>query len=177
MRSITYFLIIVIFCFINCKSFNKITYDSVNTLSGNPKKEIESNDKIDNWKTYEIFFKLSSDEDCINIKMMAETYDEVSGKNIALKIFFIIDKAVDISRFNQEKKILFSELGRNYNFNWSARQNIDVCSIRNDPIKRLDKNNVFRIRFTAFKITNFLYNINIFSDSQIKIMDKNSLIK
>ncbi|MBN2403518.1 MAG: hypothetical protein JXN64_14160 [Spirochaetes bacterium] len=171
-----YFIIILLFL-IQCKSVDKSDYKNTNILKGNAVREIESGHKIDNWKTYELFFTLNDSEECIKVNLSSAKFDEVLNEDTAIKTFFIVEKAIDISKFGMDKKSLFSEIGRNYDYNWSAMQEITICSSAADPIKTLDKNNNFRIRFTVFKDFNFKYTLNIFSDHPVKITDKNPVIK
>jgi hypothetical protein len=144
------------------------------TFSGNTADAIESFEKIDNWKTFETFFILNQPEDCIKISINSEIFDELESKKIFLKTYYIIEKAVDVSKFRKENTILFSELGRNFDYNWTAKQELTICSIDSDPIKRLDRTNKIRIRFTTFKENSFKYTIIINSKYPINIGDKNS---
>jgi hypothetical protein len=171
-------IVLLIFIFLmQCRSIDKSAYKNNNIFKGDSIREIESKEKIDNWKTYEIFFTLNGNEDCIKLNLSSDIYDAVINKNTTIKTYFIVEKAIDISKFSLDKKSMFSEIGRNYDYNWNTKQEFDVCSSKSDPIKTLNKNNNFRIRFTVFKDINFKYAINIFSNQSVIITDKNPVIK
>lgn len=165
-------IIIIIIFFTQCKSADKVSFNSKNLFSNNTHKEIESNDKIDRWKTFEVFFNFKKDEECIKINLSSQIYDENLNKNINLKIFFIVEKAIDISKFSSDRKIIYSEIGRNYDYNWNTKQEIDICSSEMDPIKILHKSDTFRIRFTSFRDINYKYSVNIYSKEIINISEK-----
>jgi hypothetical protein len=165
------------FFFIQCKSIEKSTFENNNIFNGNSSTENESKDKIDNEKTFELFFILDDNEECMAINISLESYDETLNKYTKIKTFFIVEKLIDISKFNPDKKSIFSEISRNYDYNWNTKQKIEICSSTTDPIKILNKNNNFRIRFTVFKNINFKYEIIISSKHPVKITEKNPVIK
>jgi hypothetical protein len=171
-RFIKFFLLIIVLL-LHCKSIDKSAYNNNKIFTGNTTSEVESKDKIDNWKTFEIFFNLNNNEDCIKVNLSSEIYDEILNKNIPIKTYFIVEKAIDISKFSLDKKSMFSEMGRNYDYNWNTRLEINICSSETDPIKTLNKNNNFRIRFTVFRDINFKYTVKIFSNQLISITEKN----
>jgi len=139
-----------------------------NLLKGTTIKDIESTDKIDKSNTYEIKFTLNNTEDCIKIKVSSYKTDEILNEKITLNTFFTVEKILDISNFNDPgSKITYSELDSNYDNNWKTKPEIIICSV-NNPIKRLNKDDKFRIRFTAFQENNFSYEIIIQSDYGIK---------
>jgi hypothetical protein len=172
-KLLKYSIIFLSLFILHCASAEKSVSGNNSVLKGNSSKEAESADKIDNSKTFELFFTLDNDEDCISVGLNSEAYDEVLNKYIQLKNFYIVEKSIDISRFNSAKKSMFTEIGRNYDFNWNTRQKIEICSSGTDPIKTLNKNDNFRIRFTVFKDINFKYDIIISSGHKVKIMERN----
>jgi hypothetical protein len=171
LKLFKYFIIMLTLFFIQCKSADKTSLIN-NIFNGNSSKEIESREKIDNWKTFELFFTLNDDEECITINMSSASFDEILNKYMQIKTFFIVEKAIDISKFSPDKKIMFSETGKNYDFNWNTKQKIEICSSATDPIKTLKKNNTFKLRFTAFRDINFKYEIIISSMHPVIITEK-----
>ncbi len=176
-KSFIYFIILITPFFLQCKSVDKTTYKNINNLKGISSREIESRDKIDDGKTFELFFTLDNDEDCLMIDVSSEVYDIILNKNVRIKTFYIIEKSVDLSRFGPDKINVFSEIDRNYDYNWNAKQKIEICSSATDPIKIFKKNNNFRLRFTVFSDKNFKYEITISSEHRIIITEKNAEVK
>ncbi len=151
-----------------CKT-GSVSYYNTNIFKGRSGKDIKGSDSIDKSKTYKLYFILNEKEECIKINMVSTIYDEISGLEKLSKIFFIVEKAVDISQFKKSKneKIIFSELGRNFDYSWNREREIIICSSDVDPIKKLSKN-IYRVRFTIFRNKRFNYEINIFSNNKIK---------
>jgi hypothetical protein len=176
-KSFKCLVILIPLFFIQCKSIEKSSFENNSIFKGNSSKENESKDKIDNGKTFELFFELNDDENCITINMSSESYDEILNKFIQIKTFFIVEKAIDISKFSPEKKSIFSEISRNYDYNWNTKQKILICSSKTDPIKTLNKTNNFRIRFTIYNDIKFKYEIIISSKHPVTITEKNPVIK
>ncbi len=157
---------------IKCASTDQYANITRNTFTGGSAGEIGSGEKIDQWKTFEIFFLFKNNEDCIKINITSEMFEEIENKKKLIKTYFIIEKAIDVSKFNSDSNILYSEISRNYDSNWTAKQEIEICSSDSDPIKRLNKGDLFRIRFTTFRDDNYKYIINIYSKNPVNISEK-----
>lgn len=159
---------IILLGFLHCKSANNINSSNKNTLKGIANKVILSKEKIDKEDTYEVYFTIKNREMCIKIGMSSKIYDSITRNGKIVKTFFIVEKVVDISQFNDRRgeKIVFSELGRNFDHNWEREKDITICSSKVDPIKRLDKN-IYRIRFTTFMKKEFNFEVSLFSKNKI----------
>jgi hypothetical protein len=171
-RTGVYIVLLFMFLLSKCVSTDRASDLPGNVFSGYSSGTMESKDKIDKWKTFELFFTLDNPEDCIKINIISEIFDEISNKKIFLKTYFTVEKAVDVSKFSKENAVLYSEMGRNFDYNWTAKQDLEICSSDSDPIKKLNKSGKYRIRFTIFKDINFKYNININSKNKIHINEK-----
>lgn len=171
-RNLKSIILIILFFLIQCTSSEKPAYNNKNSYNNTTQKAFESDDKIDRWKTYEIFFKLSKDEECININLSSQIFDEAINKNINFKTYFIVEKAVDISKFISDKKIVYSEIGNNFDNSWNTKQEIEIRSSEMDPIKKLKNSSTYRIRFTTFRDLNFNFSILIFSKNSITLTEK-----
>ena len=95
-----------------------------------------------------------------------------------MKIFFLVEKAIDISRFMNAngKKFVLSEIGRNFDYNWKRKKEIIICSSRVDPIKKFDKA-IYRIRFTTFREEDFHFMIKIHSKDKINFLEKYTFVE
>ena len=171
-RNIKHFFFIILMILIQCTSAEKPTYNNKNSYNNTTQKAFDSDEKIDRWKTYEIFFKLSKDEECININFSSQIFDEAINKNINFKTYFIIEKAVNISKFISDKKIIYSEIGRNFDNSWNTKQEIEICSSEMDPIKKLKNSSTYRIRFTTFRDLNYNFTILVFSKNTITLTEE-----
>lgn len=127
---------------------------------------IKANTKtIDSPATREIYFILPQPEECIQIGIAAKNLSEDSPYiKKTERIYFIVEKAIDISRFNiKGRQFEFSEISRNFDNSWAPKNNVLICSSGSDPIKKLDSS-VYRIRFTSFTKDMYAFDIRIISD-------------
>ncbi len=147
-----------------------------NTLKGSSSEKIRTADRIDTGKTYEVFFVINEDEECIKVNINAIYMDEVAQTEMSAKTYFIVEKAVDISRFGDAKKRMFTELGRNFDFSWNRERDALICSSESDPIKKLKKD-IYRIRFTIFRDEEFGYEVNIQSENNIVVQEGYPVLK
>lgn len=164
-----FWLITLLFSLTQCASTKEISFDNTTTYNGYSAKTNVSDVKIDNNRAFEIYFITSEKEDSIKINFSSFINDSLNNKKININNYFVVGKTVNISNFRAEEggKLLFYELGRNFDFNWDVKQEIIINSIEDDPIKKLDIN-TYRIIFTIFKNEEFNYTINIYSNEKIK---------
>ncbi|MCU0821979.1 MAG: hypothetical protein MUC95_05835 [Spirochaetes bacterium] len=128
-----------------------------------------SNDKIDTGKTFLVYFLINNEEECIEVNVNAVYTDESIQSEVSAKTFFIVEKAVDISKFGDPgERVYFTELGRNFDFSWNRERELRICTSELDPIKKLRKD-IYRIRFTIFREENFNYEVYIKSENRIVI--------
>ena len=174
-RIVKYIFILILLFFIGCKSTENIMYMTKNSITRSVIKEIESEDKIDHAKTFQINLVLKNSEDCIIINMSSQIFDEIIDKNVYLKIYFNVEKYLDIGKFpGLNNTIQYSEIGRNYDFSWNTKEQIEICSSEN-PIFSLNKGDNIRIRFTTFDKRYFQYKITVFSDNGVNFLKIESL--
>jgi hypothetical protein len=168
----------LIFSIVFCHSAPGVNeFNNRNFLKGITSRKIEIEEKIDTGKTYEVFFTISEKEECIKINVNAVYMDETTQNEASAKTFFIVEKALDISRFgDSKKKVLFAELGRNFDFSWNRERDVLICSSDSDPIKKLKKD-IYRIRFTAFRDQDFNYEVNVFSKKKLLVEENYPVIK
>lgn len=150
-------------------------FNNRSSLSGKANNKIKADKPIDTGKTYEVFFRLREREECIKIVVSSFTIDDIQENEVGIKTFFIVEKAVDMSRFrNMEKKELYLEIGRNYDTAWERERDVLICSSGSDPIRQLGKG-LYRIRFTTFYEEGFDYEVDIFSENRVEIKEKPGL--
>ncbi|MDY6968343.1 MAG: hypothetical protein SVR08_06785 [Spirochaetota bacterium] len=151
-----------------CASINIFDYNNKNTATGITSNSMISKAEIDRDRTYEIYFYIDIEEECIKIDISSQFFDRIYKKNIFLKTYFIVERAIDSSKFKNKgvKGYFFSELGRNFNNDWKIKKGLVICSSQDNPLQKLNKG-IYRIRFTVFKKTNFNYTIDIFSNNKI----------
>jgi hypothetical protein len=180
-------ILLIILSPISCKTIKKeITFANKRSYSGVTESSIESKNMIDNEKAYEIYFKIEEDENCIKVSMKSKVqYESIVKDEKSVKTYFIVEKAIDISKFIKEEpqessktvkrdiqRTAFSEIGRNFDYRWNRKRSILICTSKEDPIKKLDKSSLYRIRFTIFMKYNFSFTITVNSDQKIIFIKK-----
>lgn len=168
----------MIFQAVFCKSATGVSdFTSRSTLKGVTSARIMTGDRIDTGKTYQVFFVINEEEECIKVNVNAVYMDEAGQSEMSARTFFVIEKAVDISRFGDaKKKLIFTEIGRNFDFSWNRERDALICTSEADPIKKLKKD-IYRIRFTTFRDEEYSYEINIQSENKILIEENRPDVK
>lgn len=141
---------------------------------GDTGKALESADRIDREKTYEIYFRLTTPEECIRVEMTSRAPESAIEKKVrVIRTFFIVEKSVDLSKFDVRNaaRTVFSEIGRNYDQNWNRTKEITLCSTPSDPIRKMDPS-LYRIRFTSFRDDPFSFEIIIYSKNSAVFSEK-----
>lgn len=179
-----YVIVLIIISPIGCKTIKKeMQFAHKVSYSGITNPSIESSNKIDKEKTYEIYFTIEKDEKCLKltIQSIAE-YEGILKDEKIVKTYFIVEKAIDISRFAREEsrksptkkdipKIAYSEIGKNFDHRWNRKRDLLICTSIDDPIKKLNTSK-YRIRFTTFMKDNFSFTITAYSNQKITFMEK-----
>lgn len=142
-----------------------VQYDYSVSSEGITGNTIISGDRIQEGRTYQILFAIDEPERCIKISL--ETFmiiGTIKGDTYKkINTYFIVEKQVDITRFNINRDTVFTEIGRNYDLNWFSSDAYTLCTVTGDPIQRLNKG-LYRIRFTAFRDEEVKYSITLFSN-------------
>ncbi|MDY6934091.1 MAG: hypothetical protein SVZ03_07700 [Spirochaetota bacterium] len=161
-----------------CKTLDTIDYKNENIYTGVTSKELESKEKIDNGRTFEVFFSIETEEKCLKFILSSSIIDTIFKKQRFIGIFYIVEKAVDISQFkaSQSKQFIFSEVGKNFDYNWNTKDEITICTSMNDPIQKLDKS-IYRIRFTVFQKEDYNFRIKILSENKIFFLNNFSIVE
>lgn len=116
----------------------------------------KSKELIDKTATYEIYFDLLENAQCINISVIAQ---DKNGKRV--RCGFILESLVDVSKFPKRPvQPVYTEIAKNFDINWRFQSNIYVCSDENDPLKRLIKGN-YRLKISAFSNNFFTFTVDI----------------
>lgn len=166
-RIVKYILFIMTLFFIQCKSIEIPEYNKIEKIQGNTEITKSITDKIDKGTTYAVTFSLKGNEKCIKLGINTTVFEESIEKNINIKNYFIIEKKIDLSDFPAiDTKNYYSEIARNFDYNWSTKPEIELCSTSN-PIEKLNKDSELRVRFTTFDKRNFEYIINIYTENGI----------
>ncbi len=145
-------LIFVMISLLNACASKKNVY-KISLSKVIPKKQkVISKNKIDAYKTYEVYFKLKQFEKCINVSFKTSyVVDTFSNKKRFSRTYFIVEKAIDVSKFKKSKKRYeFSPLGKNYSDTWRNSSSLTICSKQDDPLLKLDNKTFYRIRYTTF---------------------------
>ncbi len=142
-----------------------IEYDYSVTSEGVTGDTMISGKKIQDGRTYQVFFVIDEPERCIKITLETSLIIPTIKGNSYKKInsYFVVEKQVDITRFNINRDTVFSEIGRNYDLNWFSKDDHTVCTIADDPIQHLKKG-LYRVRFTAFRSEEVRYSVTLFSN-------------
>jgi hypothetical protein len=76
-----------------------------------------------------------------------------------------VEKVIDVTPFTRsgERKLEYSEMGRNYDTNWKIDSDIRICSKSTDPIHTLGPG-WYRIRFSTFTDLTCVTAITIYSN-------------
>ncbi len=131
-------------------------------IRGTSSKENLSKEKIDNHPSYEAYFTLEKDEECIKITVLAKNTAVISAYvDPTVRASFVLEKAIDVSRFNPRGgRIVYAEIGRNFDASWKSERETVVCSVKDDPLKKLTPG-PYRIRLSVFQAKEFGFSIAI----------------
>jgi len=169
--------LIISFCLITgCKGFQPDDrYNIISTISGTAGKNILSNLKIDKNRSFTLYFRPEKNTDYINIEMRSViTVNGVYKRKRTIKTFFVVEKAIDISKFRKKKSGIYTEIGRNFDIKWNRQQNITLHTSNDDPLEKIEKTSLYRIRFTTFnhEYIKLEYSLKIKSDCRIIFSEK-----
>lgn len=173
MRIAAAILLISVTIILSCATGPKKTFRFTQNVQGPVEKFHTSKDLIDREKTAEIFFRLEKPVDRIHVAVKAvEKMDDFNDELAPCKTFFIVEKAIDVTRFQSSGTArVYTELARNYTTSWEREQEIDVLSIPDDPILTLEEKSLYRIRFTVFTAGSCTFDVSISSDCQVIFLD------
>lgn len=128
----------------------------VYSFAGDTLTLTRSKELIDKTPTYEVYFDLPENAQCIDISVIAQ---DKNGKRV--RCGFILESLVDVSKFPKRPvQSVYTEIARNFDINWRFQSNIYVCSDENDPLKRLNKGN-YRLKISAFSNNFFTFTVDI----------------
>ena len=136
----------------------------------NSTQSYRSGDLIDNFPASELYFKLDSPTKCITVKVVPEQGNDVSREPSASKIFFIVERELDISLFPGNNEFTFVELGRNFDNNWEHSPSVRICTITINPIHKIEPGILYRIRFTNFDRRDARIKVSISGNSKITFL-------
>ena len=152
--------------FLNCSTITTNehtikTYSiTVNTLLLPKSKEL-----IDKTPTYELYFNLAENTQCIDVTVIAEDKNEKR-----VRCAFILESKVDLSYYTSKPlKPVYTEIARNYDFNWRMQTTVNVCTSATDPLKKLNKGS-YRLRISAFSGNYFTFTIDISSPVPVEFI-------
>lgn len=133
-----------------------------------------SAERIENEETYEIYFTLEKESECIKIDIISSAvFNEFTGKRESLRTFFIVEQLMDLARFGDQKmKNFFSEIGRNFDLNWERKRDIALCTDKNDPLEILKSGRVYRIRFSNFQKQRSDFEVRVQADCRVLYHDR-----
>ena len=136
-----------------------------NKYAGRTGAAIVSAQKGDFTVSYEIYLSLAQPEKCLDIGISARrSGGEHSYVKETLKVFFIVERAVNVSQFRlRNNPFIFTEIGRNFDLNWESVKSIWVCTSKTDPLKKLDAG-VYRLRFSMLSAAEFDFEIRVLSN-------------
>jgi hypothetical protein len=159
-----YIVITIFFLFsmYNCGGGKTVVYKWNNSLTFLSESMPLSMEKIDKFETRDLYFDISSKEDCI-IFGISGSIDSgnISGGTKAVPVYCVIERNVgSISHLE------FTEVARNFNADWDNRTNLQICSQDDLPLLRLEKG-LYRIRSTIFIKDRYYLNISIQSQNPL----------
>ena len=135
----------------------------------NSTQSYRSNDLIDNFPASELYFRLDSQSRCITINIVAQEH-EVLGTTSLSKIFFILERELDISLFPGRNESTFIELGRNFDNNWEHSPSVRICTITTNPVHKVEPDILYRIRFTNFDRRDTKMKVTILGNSRVRFL-------
>lgn len=149
-------------------------YSSEQVFTGTVSEKIKSPDSLDRAQTYEVYFKPDKPVSCMMIGLTGRQNEQgLTGTSRPLKIFFMVDRLVDISRYGKnDTKFVHTELAKNYNKDWEQTREISLCSKENDPMMQVNSGSRYRIRFTTFTSGKYEYTVTFKSDCQITFWEQ-----
>ncbi len=129
---------------------------------------VTTDKRIDGAMTYLFNFRIKGNPDCIKVGIQAVyNTDTLPTKKLPAKVYFIVEKTTDISRFKLEQKELFTLLGQNFTTQWDQQPSIIICDSDNDPLLSLNPGDRYRIRYSALSDKAFSFTVTVRSDSEI----------
>ena len=136
-------------------------------------RTIRTNDRIDRYTTFVSYFRIAKDVESMKIGVSAEYVADIMGRKKARNTYFIVEKAVDMSRLgNRNLARLHAELGRNFNGDWNRDKEITLVSSKSEPFKNLDAASLYRVRYTTFAEENFTYTVTIKADCAVTFVEE-----
>lgn len=124
----------------------------------------DSQQRIENNLTKFVYFKLSREIDDFSVTV--NLIDIKNDKN-QITPYFIIEKEINVEKYNPAEKNVYTEIGRNFDIYWNKQPKEKISSIKNDPLLGLTPGN-YRIRFTKFEDTEYYIDINISADVPVE---------
>lgn len=161
----------------SCASVKReISYSQKKAYTGVTNPSLESKKTIDRGKTYMVYFKLKEKDKCVKFSIHSRVpIESVGEKEKVVKTYFIVEKRIDISRFYREEdtstQYTYSEIGRNFDHVWNRKQQLTICTVPGDPIKKFDTG-IFRVRFTTFTNEEFRFKIILYSNKAVTFMEQ-----
>lgn len=132
--------------------------------------------KIDRYAAYTAYFRLERPVKSIRIGITAEYIADIAGTRKPRKTYFIIEKMIDTAHFkNKNVKDIFTELGRNFETDWTRTREIEVNSVNNNLFRSLDEKSVYRIRYTAFLNEDLDFIIKVEADCGVTFVNEPGL--
>jgi hypothetical protein len=85
----------------------------------------------------------------------------------ASTVYFIVERMIGISSFRKNEKSVYSVMGRNFDNEWAKNKEIKICDSGKDPLLKVDKSSLYRLKFTAFRSEATGFRIKIYGDVRV----------
>jgi hypothetical protein len=176
MRRISLFILFILLL-LNCKESVKDNMNQNQTQGNSTEYTKLSSEKIDGSRTFEVSFTLEKPAECMTIDVES-VYLQKSFpvQRIAKKTFFIVEKKLNLPQLKIKSDKSYTPIGRNFNNDWELYSPVKICTVKNDPISKLDVSE-YRIRFTAFEKTDFYYVITVTCESKVIFIEYTPAVK
>lgn len=126
-----------------------------------------SADRLDEGRTFEVYFTLEKPVECISVGLEAVYLQKkFPVQSIPKKSYFVVEKILEVPGTENKKGKIYVPSGRNYDSNWEVHSPVKICSSKNDPVSSLDRS-VFRMRFTTFDDQPFYFTVTVLSPVKI----------
>ena len=160
-------------CLSGCSSGAVRSYEKSSGITIPFGRALQSQEKIDKYDTFMIYFKLERNVDSIRVGISADYIADITGSKKDLAAYFIVEKAMDVNQFkNIKARYVFPEIGRNFDAtDWTREKEIIIVSEHGNPFKDLASTSAYRIRFTAFSSENIDYTIKIEANCSVTFLD------
>lgn len=130
-----------------------------------------SRDQIDQYPTYEVFFRFDRRIDSLRVVGGASSAaDPLTAKKRNYRTYLVLERVIDARRFGRGGGFIYVEMGRNFDAAWKSRKELVIDRTGSDPLAILDESSVYRIRVTTFNAETADITVEVHADAEITVV-------